>query len=480
MSILGVCRSEIFQSLSGSSMYLNKPFTYTLIFAALLLLTGSSSFRCSTGDNDDKNKSSGGNTDVEVKVGNQQKITSDTGGFNGNLGDGDQFGSAIANTGDLEADGVTDLAVGAPFTDGDASDEGAVWILFMDDDGRVDQQQKISGNAGSFGGNLSEGDQFGSALASIGDLNIDGAFDLAVGTPGDDKGGTDRGSVWILFLDADGKVRQQQKIADDTGGFGGNLSDGDGFGSAVANIGDVNDDGIPDLAVGASHDDKGADNAGAVWILMMTNEGKVSAWQKLANNTGGFDGNLNADDNFGAAVAGIGDLDNNGVPDLAVGVPGDDKGGTDRGSVWILFLDTDGKILQQQKIAYDTGGFGKTLSDGDRFGSAVASIGDKNSDGIPDLAAGAPFDDDDAENAGAFWMLLLKTDGKIDGWQKVSASAGGFKGSLEANDYFGAAISGIGNLDNSELTDLAAGSPGKDNDGEDKGAIWILFMERKN
>jgi len=38
-------------------MYLNKPFTYTLIFAALLLLTGSSSFRCSTGDNDDKNKS---------------------------------------------------------------------------------------------------------------------------------------------------------------------------------------------------------------------------------------------------------------------------------------------------------------------------------------------------------------------------------------------------------------------------------------
>ena len=461
-------------------MHLNKPFTYTLIFVSMLLLTGSSSFRCSTGDDDDdKKKSSGGNTEVTVKVGTQQKITSGAGGFNGNLGDGDQFGSAIANPGDLEADGVTDLAVGAPFTDGDTSDEGAVWILFMDDDGRVDQQQKISSTAGSFGGELSQDDLFGSSVAGISDLNNDGAIDLAVGTPGDDKGGTDRGSVWILFLDAEGKVRQQQKIAHDTGGFGGKLNDGDGFGSAVANIGDVNGDGIPDLAVGASHDDKDADNAGAVWILTMNIEGKVDAWQKLANSTGGFGGNLNADDNFGAAVAGIGDLDNNGVPDLAVGAPGDDKGGTDRGSVWILFLDVDGKVQQQQKIAYDTGGFGKTLSDGDRFGSAVASIGDKNNDGIPDVAAGAPYDDDVAENAGAFWMLLMNADGKIDGWQKVSASAGGFNGNLEADDYFGAAISGIGNLDNSELTDLAVGSPGKDDDGEDKGAIWILFMERK-
>lgn len=461
-------------------MHINKIFAYTLIFVSMLLLTGSSSFRCSTDDDDDdKKNSSGGDTGVEVKVGSKQKISADSGGFNGNLGDGDQFGSALANPGDLEADGVTDLSVGAPFTNGDASDEGAVWILFMDNDGRVDQQQKISSNAGSFGGDLNEDDRFGSAVAGIGDLNSDGAFDLAVGTPGDDRGGADRGSVWILFLDAEGKVQQKQKIADDTGGFAGNLNDDDRFGSAVANIGDVNGDGIPDLAVGAPNDDKGADNAGAVWVLIMNMEGKVDAWQKLANNTGGFDGNLNADDNFGAAVAGIGDLDKNGVPDLAVGVPGDDKGGTDRGSVWILFLDVEGKVLQQQKIAHDTGGFGKTLRDGDRFGSAVAAIGDMNGDGIPDLASGAPDDDDGAANAGAFWILMMKTDGKIDGWQKVSASAGGFNGNLEADDHFGAAITGVGNLDSNELTDLAVGAPGRDDAGEDKGAFWILFMERK-
>ena len=462
-------------------MYFNKRYAYALIFSSILLLTGSSSFQCSS-DDDDSNKknSSGGDTEVKVKVAEQQKISADSGGFNGSLENGDQFGSAIADAGDLEADGVTDLAVGIPFNDGDGSDEGALWILFMDDDGRVDQQQKISSNKGGFNGNLNDDDLFGSAIAGIGDLNGDGAFDLAVGAPGDDKGGTDRGGVWILFLDAEGKVREQQKIADDAGGFGGDLNDDDRFGSAVAAIGDVNGDGITDLAVGTpnkKNDD--SDNAGAIWILFMGLDGKVDTWQKISSKAGGFGGDLNADDHFGAAITGIGDLDNNGVPDLAVGVPGDDKGGTDQGSVWILFLDADGKVQQQQKIADETGGFRGGLSANDRFGSAVAAIGDMNGDGIPDLAAGAPNDDDSADNAGAIWILMMQTDGKVDGWQKVSEDTGGFNGELDADDHFGAAITGIGNLNNSGLADLAVGAPGDDDDGEDKGAVWILFMERK-
>lgn len=459
-------------------MHLNKRYAYVLIFVSSLLLTGSSGFRCSTGDSDDKN-SSGGDTEIKVRVSDQQKISADSGGFNGNIDNGDQFGSAIAAPGDLEADGVTDLAVGAPFNDDDGNDKGAVWILFMDEDGRVDQHQKISSNAGGFEGDLDDEDLFGSALAGLGDLNNDGAFDLAVGVPGDDKGGTDRGGVWILFLDAEGKVREEQKIADDTGGFGGNLDDDDRFGSAVADIGDVNGDGIPDLAVGTPNNDDGSDNAGAVWILFMGIDGKVETWQKISKNAGGFDGNLEADDHFGAALAGIGDLDNDGIPDLAVGVPGNDNDGADRGGVWILFLDVEGKVRQEQKITEDAGDFKGELDDDDRFGSAVANIGDMNGDSILDLAVGAPNDDDGSDNAGAVWILMMQADGRVDAWQKVSESAGGFDGNLDADDHFGAAITDIGNLDNSELTDLAVGAPGSDDDGEDKGALWILFMERK-
>jgi hypothetical protein len=348
----------------------------------------------------------------------------------------------------------------------------------MDDNGQVDLEQKISANTGNFNGSLNEDALFGSAVAALGDLNGDGALDLAVGAPGGDEGGTARGEIWILLLDAEGSVRQEQKIASGTGGFDGNLDNNDRFGSAIADLGDVNGDGVPDLAVGAPNDDAGASDAGAVWILFMNIDGTVADWQKVSGSDGDFTGNLDADDHFGAAVAGIGDLDNDGIPDLVVGAPGMDDGGAERGGLWVLFLTAEGRVRQEQKITEGNGGFDGVLDDDDRFGSAIAEIGDLNDDGIPDLAAGAPNDDDDASDAGALWLLFLKEDGNVDGWQKVSGTAGGFDGTLNADDHFGAAIAGIGNLDNSGLTDLAVGAPGDNDGGTDRGAVWILFMVR--
>jgi hypothetical protein len=466
-------------------MHFTKRYAHALLLVSCLLLTGFNGFQCSDDDSDDDDTDenpSGGDPIFKLRVSDEQKISADSGDFNGSLSNGDQFGSAVADLGDLEADGVRDLAVGAPFDDDDGDDRGAVWVLFMDDNGRVDQEQKISSDAGGFLGDLDDDDLFGSAVAGIGDLNGDGVFDMATGVPGDDDGGTDRGAVWVLFLDDRGRVRREQKLADGVGGFRGDLDDDDHFGSAVADIGDVNGDGITDLAVGAPNDDDGSDNAGAVWILFMEVDGRVATWQKISTSDGGFNGNLDANDHFGAAVAGIGDLDSDGIPDLAVGAPRGDDNGTDRGAVWVLFLDDSGRVRREQKLADGTGGFDANLDDDDRFGSAVAGVADLNEDGIRDLAVGAPNDDDGSDNAGAIWILMMETDGRVDGWQKVSESEGGFDGNLKSDDHFGAAISGLGNLgldlDNSELADLAVGAPGDDDDGEDQGAVWILFMDR--
>ena len=168
----------------------------------------------------------------------------------------DHFGR-VASLGDLDGDGVVDLAVGAFLDDDGGFDRGAVWILFLNRDGTVNRHQKISSTTGG-GPPLNDGDHFGVRVASLGDLDGAGpsVLALAVGALRDDDGGFNRGAVWILFLNSDGTVNSHQKISSTTGG-GPPLNDGDEFGISVASRDDLNGDGVGDLAVGAWRDDDG-------------------------------------------------------------------------------------------------------------------------------------------------------------------------------------------------------------------------------
>ncbi|MCH8251540.1 MAG: IPTL-CTERM sorting domain-containing protein [Planctomycetes bacterium] len=144
-----------------------------------------------------------------------------------------------------------------------------MWILFLNTDGTVKSHQKISDTEGGFTGILDNIDRFGISVASLGDLDGDGASDLAVGAVRDDDGGFERGAVWVLFLNSDGTVKSHQKISDTEGGFTGTLDNGDCFGFSVASLGDLDGDGVTDLAVGAIADDDGGFDRGAVWVLFL-------------------------------------------------------------------------------------------------------------------------------------------------------------------------------------------------------------------
>lgn len=424
-----------------------------------------------------------GNSCTEVhtstEIESTRKVSDKEGNFNGDLDNGDRFASAIANIGDLEGDGVIDLVVGTPGNDDNGDNRGAVWILFMDRNGFVDTQKKITQNTSGFNGDLDNNDQFGAAVAGIGDLNGDGFRDIAVGAPFDDDGGDDRGAVWILFMNADGTVQSQQKISHQQGSLGGELDNDEHFGSAVAAVGDLDQDGIIDLAVGAPRSNDDSRRRGTVWILFMQRDGTVRSSQKIDTSNGNFDGQLADQDRFGHSLAAIGDLNKDGVPDLAVGADGDDQGGNNYGAVWILFMNSNGNVSDERKITVGEADFDGNLSDDDRFGSAVALVGDQDNDGTEDIAVGARQDDDGGDNQGAVWLLLMKPNGRVNRTIKISETQSKFNEDLSSNDEFGNALAGLGNLDIRNNQDFAVGVALDDDGSAEAGAFWVLFMELK-
>jgi hypothetical protein len=418
--------------------------------------------------------------DASGAVDRYGKISDTKGRFFGLLDDGDRFGTSVTSLGDLDDDGVPDVAVGAPWDDDGGTDRGAVWVLFLNDDGTVKSHRKISDTKGFFAGTLRDGEWFGYSVAGLGDLDGDGVEDLAVGAVNDFDGGSgNRGAVWILFLRADGRVKSHQKISVTSGGFTGAVDQADDFGRSVVTLGDLDGDTIPDIAVGASRDDDGGTDRGAVWILFLSRDGTVHAYQKISDTEGSFSGILDDGDGFGWAVGALGDVDADDVEDLSVGAPYDDDGGIDRGAIWIVRLRANGRVKAQQKISATRGGFEGLLDDGDSFGLATAGLGDRADDGRIRVAAGAPHDDDYGYNRGACWLVALEPTGMVASYDKISA-ASGIGSPLRPWDYFGSSIAVLDDLDGNGFRDLAVGAIRDDDGGAspqaDVGAIWILGL----
>ena len=153
------------------------------------------------------------------------------------LANNDRFGWSVANIGDLDGDGVTDIVAGATHDQGEGNNRGAVHIMFMKSDGSVKSIVEINDSTEN-GPTLTNTDLFGHSVENLGDLDGDGVNDLAVGAVNDDEGeGNNRGAVHIIFMKSDGSVKSAEEINDSTEN-GPDLSANDKFGSSIANIGD--------------------------------------------------------------------------------------------------------------------------------------------------------------------------------------------------------------------------------------------------
>ncbi len=332
-------------------------------------------------------------------------------------------------------------------------------------------------------------DQFGVSVSGAGDVNNDGIADLIVGARGDDNNGADSGSARVIS-GADGAILYT---------FNGD-SAGDFFGFSVSGAGDVNNDGVADLIVGAPGDDNTGLDSGSVRVfsgvngsILYTFNGdsandlfgrSVSGAGDVNNdgfadliagafgddNNGGNSGSarvfsgatgsilytFNGDstvDLFGNSVSGAGDVNNDGFADLIVGAPGDDNNGLDSGSARV-FSGVNGSIL------YTFNGVGPD----DQFGDSVSGAGDVNFDGFADFIVGAPFNNNinGADSGSA--RVLSGIDGSIL-YTFIGDSAG---------DNFGRSVSGAGDVNNDSFADLIVGADADDNNGVSSGSARVF------
>ncbi len=349
--------------------------------------------------------------------------------------------------------------------------------------GTVLSEVKISETQGAFVPPLRDFDEFGGSIVHLGDLDGPGpaAAALAIGSPGADDGGSGRGAVYVVFLDALGGVLSTQKISDTAGSFTEPLENYDEFGGSLAHLGDLDGPGprAATLAVGAPGDDDGGLNRGAVYLLHLDTSGIVLSHRKISATQGGFADTLGNGDEFGAAVAALGDLDGAGpaTAAIAVGVPRDDDGGTDRGAAFVIFVDPAGAVLSHQKISSLSGGFTGALDSSDDFGGAVAALGDLDGAGPAALAlaVGAVGDDDGGPARGAAYVVFLNSNGTVLAHQKISATQGGLTEPLADNDEFGGSLARLNSL-GAPGTTLAVGAVGDDDGGPDRGATHLLFL----
>jgi len=406
----------------------------------------------------------------------EQRIASRTGGFTGAISNDYRFGVSVAELGDFDGDGIRDLAVGSHRANIGGVERGAVWLLYMNANGTVRDHRQISSDVGDLAGPLDDEDRFGISVCSLGDLDLDGTIDIAVGTYRDDDGGTDHGCVYILFLTPEGTVKAQQKISQLQGGFGGTLRMEDSFGWSVENIGDLDDDGVIDLAVGATRDDAGDPDPtldyGALYVLYLRADGTVKSHARIGLETPDFGAVLRPRDRFGADVVLLDDADGDGVEDVAVGAFGEDP--LKFGRVFVLHLRPDASVKSYTEISRGVGGFTGALGKGDRFGISLAAD-DFDGDGLHDLVIGAVGDDDGGLDAGAVWVCLLDTKGGVKSHEKISPDFGGFGGVIHPGDNFGISCATIGDLDRDGAVDLAVGAYQDDTGGFDRGAAWVLF-----
>jgi len=282
---------------------------------------------------------------------------------------------------------------------------------------------------GTGSGSDGPGGLYGHSVAQLHDVNGDGFHELLVGAPGHDENGTDSGAV-IVVDGVHGFIEYE---------LHGSLA-GDELGWSVANLGDVNGDGIDDFAAGRpGRDFLGAIDAGGVEVHSGSDGSLL--WSKTWTAAGA---------RAGSVVAAAGDVNGDGRGDVLVGAPAFDGPSAPADPSWgraVLYSGATGAVL-------------KTVTgtvDNDRLGAALAGLPDLNGDGVPEFAIGVP-----GREVGSPFALVNA--GACDVYSGLTKALLFSVDGGAANEACGSSVARLGDTDHDGSNEFVVGRPGWSSD----------------